>query len=215
MIFSKSNEVIDLVSSYSDKVILCYERFMEILEDMLRGCLYEDKEKYALEISRLESEADKIRHEIIRKLFEGRMLVDSRKSIARLIEGVDKVANLCEDIIQLIYFQNIDGLSEYSEDINAINRITHKQLIELINTIKSLVTKYQMNEMLESIVKIETYESEVDVLEQNIVKSIFKSNLDLAQKNQYRELISNIGSLSDIIEDLSDEIEIIMMSRNI
>jgi uncharacterized protein Yka (UPF0111/DUF47 family) len=39
--------------------------------------------------------------------------------------------------------------------------------------------------------------------------------MGLAEKNQMRELVNMIGSMSDRIEDISDQIEIIMMARKV
>lgn len=215
MFFSKSKEVIDLVSTHSRQVIFCFERYIDMMNEIMNGCEVSKRQELYIEIKGLETGADVIRRDIIRKLFEGRMLVTSRKSIMRLIEGIDNVADITESIIRDLYIQKIEKLEEYRVNIVQVNNITLKQLKILIDIVSLLVTKYEVDEMLNKISIVEKLESEVDTLEYKTISSIFESDLELAHKTQLKVMINRIGAMSDVIEDLSDEVEIIMMSRNV
>jgi uncharacterized protein Yka (UPF0111/DUF47 family) len=64
--------------------------------------------------------------------------------------------------------------------------------------------------------KIEALESKVDAIEIATIKQIFNMpDLELAYKNQLKGLINMVAEISDKIEDLSDEVEIILASRRI
>lgn len=215
MFFSKSEVIKDLVGDHTTAVMACYEKYEEAMDAIMVGCEEATMESYTNKLRSLESQADEVRHMIIRQLLEGGMLVDSRKSLMHVIEAVDTVANITEDIVQEIYIQNI-CLPEFTHDaIKKMSTVTKKQLELLVETVKNIVHKYKIKEMTKIIHEIEGLESEVDDIQQALTKQLFETDFELARKLQYRELINMIGGMSDVIEDISDEIEIIMMARKV
>lgn len=215
MFFSKSVEIEKIMKVYLDALVAGYDFYMNVMEIILKGTTREQTEGYMLEMDRLEREADTIRHQIIRQMLQGGLVVESRKSFMRLIEHMDNIANNCEDIIQEIYLQNMTIHELLIEPFGKINVITKEQLSWLVHAVTGIVSKYDLNELFDVIRKIEDLEAQVDELEHAAVKEIFERPLELAYKMQMRQLISSVGNIADIIEAVSDEIEIIMMARKV
>lgn len=215
MLFSKSEEIKNLVGEHSDAVVNCYDKYEEAITEVLKGCSKNKVEKYTNQLRELESVADSVRHKIIRSLLEGGLLVDSRKSLMHVIEGVDVVADITEDIIQEIYIQGFMIPDFLHEPIREMTTVTKKQLTVLNKAIKSIVSKYKIDKMTKMINEIEELESKVDDLQQGAIKALFETDMELAYKMQIREFVNLIGSMSDIIEDISDSVEIIMMARKV
>lgn len=215
MLFSKSAEIKNLVGEHTEAVINCYEQYEDAIQQVVKGCNEKEIFSYTTKLRVLESEADTVRHKIIRSLLEGGLLVDSRKSLMHVIEGIDSVADTTEDIIQEIYMQRMVIPSFNHEAILQMTQVTKKQLLVLSETIKLIVSKYKIDEMTKMIHEIEDFESEVDKIQQETIKKLFDTDLPLAYKMQIREFINLIGSMSDRIEDISDAVEIIMMARKV
>ena len=215
MLFSKSDKMKELVGKHTDQVMTCYKKYAIAMKDILDGCDHGTIEAYTNTLRVEESKADEIRRQIIRQMLEGGLVVDSRKSIMHVIEAVDGVADLAEDIVQEIYIQTITLPVHTEESILSMIEITDRQLGLLISIVKGVVDRYKAKEMTRIILEIEGIESAVDDLQQNLVKDIYDSELSLAEKMQLREIVNMIGHMSDLIEDISDEIEIIMMARKV
>lgn len=215
MFFSKSEEIKNLVGAHADAVLNCYEAYERSLIKILKGASKKEIKELTKELRHLESEADTVRHNIIRTMLEGGLLVDSRKSLMRVIEGVDVIADTVEDIIQEIDIQQIHMPEFTHEGLIKMSEVTKAQLDLLIEGLKKIVSKYSIKEMTKLIRKIEALESEVDNMQQDLVRQLFKTDLTLAEKMQYRDVINLIGSMSDQIEDISDAVEIIMMARKV
>lgn len=215
MFFSKSEEIKELVGAHADAVMQCYDAYQKALANILGGASKEAITGMTNELRQLESEADSVRHTIIRSMLEGGLLVDSRKSLMHVIEGVDAIADTTEDIIQELDIQQIVMPDFTHKALVEMSEVTKEQLELLIDSIKSIVSKYNIKEMTEIIQKIEILESKVDDLQQKVIRELFNSTLPLAEKMQYREMINLVGSMSDNIEDISDTIEIIMMARKV
>lgn len=215
MLFSKSDKIKDLVGNHTDQVMVCYEKYSVAIRDILGGCDRDAIEVYTNELRVQESLADEIRRQIIRQLLEGGLVIESRKSIMHVIEAVDEIADLSEDIVQQIFIQNIKLPELTHEAILSMSEITRRQLDMLVGIVKGVVTRYKAKDMTKAILQIESMESAVDDLQQNLVKELFESDFELAEKMQLREIINMIGKMSDRIEDISDEVEIIMMARKV
>lgn len=215
MLFSKSEEIKVKIGEHMALVETCLRTCRDDLAILLEGCEREELYKLMQTLRKMESAADYKRHEIIRFLLEGGLLVDSRKSIMHLIEATDRVADISEDIIKEIYYQQLVIPPMLKQAILDMMDVTIKQY-ELLKEAKlNVVSKYKVKEMTKLLLSIETLESQVDDLHMAATLVLFDSDLDLAYKRQLREHLNLIVSLSDLIEDISDEIEIIMMARKV
>lgn len=220
MLFSKSKLVIQKLSTHSTNVRECYLRYMQIFDEFVldqEAILSDDlkMDSYVDQIRKLEKEADAIRHVVIRELLSGGLLLENRKSSVRLIEGLDQVANIAEDIIQMLFYEKISIDEFMVKDIKEINSITLSQLDLFISLLTRTMTKYEERTLLEDIIRIEEYETRVDEVENELVKKIYRLPVELAQKNQFRDLLRLVAGISNLIEDLSDEIEIIASLRRV
>ncbi len=215
MFQSKSKEIEKLLNFQADAVMEvfgCYDRSIVYI---INGC---EKEKIALfmqEIREAEKKADDIRHQILRQLIEGGLLPDSRKLFAHIIERVDDIANICEDIIEEIYLQDLHLEKSLLSPIVSINGITRVQFGILQKALGAIVSNYKTKDLYAMIQEIEKKEAEVDTIEHDAIRYLFEQDMELAKKLQYKAIIRLVGHVADVIEDISDQIEIIMMTRNV
>ena len=218
MLFSKSKLVIQKLNAHSSKVRECFQQYLQIFDEftLQQNEILSDEsrmEVYVEQIKKLEEEADEVRHVVIRELLSGGLLLENRKSSVRLIEGLDQVANMAEDIIQMLFYEGICVEEFMIKDIKEINSITLVQLDLFISLLSRTMTKYEESVLLEDITKVESYEAQVDDLENALIKQIYRLPIELAKKNQYKDLLRLVAGISNLIEDLSDEIEIIAAIR--
>ncbi len=218
MFFKKTNTIIDLLNDHIDAVKSCYQIYMDSFEDIVNLQInnrVDQLNNLTEELKQREHQADLIRHDVIVELLRGGFLVDSRKSTMRLVEGVDKVADTTEDVFKMIAYERIQIPLELHEPLCQMNAITLEQLNSFFDILSKLMTTYDQNQMIRQLVEIEEFESKVDLIEEELIRNLFQMDLDLAEKLQYKSLIKTISSMSDLIEDLSDQVEIILSSRNI
>lgn len=219
MFFNKTNQIIDLLDAHTSAVQSCFETYESSFSEIVNlQSIKDDKafhNDFALKLKTLEHDADIKRHEVIFELLQGGLLVDSRKSTMRLVEGVDQVADTAEDIIQMLVYEKVVLEEFLVEPLIIINKITHKQLDKFVGILSKIVTKYDLQLVINELREIEDFESEVDQIEDDLIKQLFDADIPLANKLQFKELIKLISSMSDSIEDLSDEVEIILASRRI
>lgn len=216
MFFSKEKEIHKLIVKHLNSVSECHNVFCECIDQFFIHGFNDQVLLLKDRVEELESEADRDRHDIIKALLKGALLPESRREILKIIELVDEIANNTEEIIKQICLQNIVFLESIKNDILEINAKTKEQFDLLSKTIEALFTSYkEVQAKYEQINNIELMESDIDDLENKAIKTLYSSDIELARKNQLKYFISKISDTSDIIEDISDIIEIILALRKV
>lgn len=215
MFFSKEKEIYKLIAKHLTSVGECHSTFCQCIEKYFVEGFNDDVLYLKDRVEALESEADRNRHDIIKALLEGALLPESRREILKIIELVDEIANNNEEIIKQIYLQDILFIDAIKADILEINRQTKEQFTLLSNTINNLFKSYKKVMDYEQIRQIELMESNIDNLENKAIKTLYASDIELARKNQLKYFICKISDTSDIIEDISDIVEIILALRKV
>lgn len=215
MFFSKVNEIEKMMKEYTVIIENCFTNYMSIMTEIVNEQNQEQYSGFMVTMKQLESEADKKRHALIRQLLEGGLVLDSRKSLMHVIEGLDGVADLAEEIVREFYLTHMPIETATGHGVLQMNQVIHKQLLHLIETVVAVVTTYDLESLFSLLTTIEQLETEVDVIQQRAIKEIYNQELSLAEKMQQRVLIDKVAKMADDIEDVSDLIEIIMMTRKV
>ena len=63
--------------------------------------------------------------------------------------------------------------------------------------------------------EIKDMEGKVDVVELRAIKKIYDSDIQLSMKNYIKYFISKIADISDLIENISDAIQIMIVFRRV
>ena len=214
-LFSKSKLAFELISVHLDAVLKCYDLSTQAIEKLLVAGPGAEAEALAIQVDKMESQADEARHKIIKTFLEGALLPESRREVLKLIELTDEIANKTESNIRQIALQQIVFPSEIKGNILRINDKTKDQLVILRKVIESLFSNFESQVNHNELIKINSLESEIDQYEESAIKLIYNSKLDLAEKYQLRDIIADLADVSDIVEDISDMIEIIMVLRKV
>jgi uncharacterized protein len=207
----KEKEVEELIVRHIQLVKQTLTEFSALVGDYLNR----DKQfkEDAYRIHTLEHEADSTRRQVSRKLCQGAFLPIFREDYVVLLELIDKIANKAEATSDLIVLTRpripdflIEGLRELTE-----------ATVRCFDPIENLYDLFQkkLSEVLATAAKVEEGEQAVDMLQWNLIKAVFKSDLSLAEKLLLKELIDDIATISDRIEDVSDRFEIMVVKRSI
>jgi len=190
----------------------CLEKFEESVLAFLRGD-YEGALRAAMEVHRLESEADSERREIQRGLFRGAFMPLLREDFLKLTELMDSVANKAEEVCDQLVLERPEIPEEVREELEAIPSVTVEAFGELAECVRSLWEN--VDEALERAAVIQAKEHEVDELRWRALRKVFGSDMELARKLQMRDLVARMSEISDRIEDASDYIVVIAVKSRV
>jgi len=213
-LFKKEQSIQKLIFEYLDTMKLCQDSFLKALQTcLLNGTLCENFDFFIKQTHKFESKADDINDEINNLMYGKALIPDSRGDIMTLIEAMDAIPDLFERILYMVQTQRLTVPEFLVEDIRDLVRISLECCDLLARQATALLKK---TEGIRSLLNtIDTNESHCDHIERRIITKIFESDIDPLQKLQIKDLIVEIGDISDEAEKVSRRINIISMKRRV
>ena len=146
---------------------------------------------------------------------DGPFLPSTRSDLISIATSCDKIANKCEDVAKLMVYQRFFFPADCNASILEIVDITKKQFELLKSAVSQLFGKF--NTLLKNhaiLDDIRGLESQVDSVEETVYQQIFDmESLALSQKLQAVSFLDIICDISDIIENIADQIQIMLINR--
>ncbi len=211
IIFKKEKRVVKLCLAHADKILECAEAATAATSHWIRVEIDEAK-TYQDTVGRLETEADDLRREIRDALYEGAYLPQIREDLFRLIQLVDRVANTCEDVWEFFATQIPDIPDEYRNEFAEIMDLSLQTVRMMHDALQTYFKpKGKIKRVREQLESIYLAESRIDRMEWKLTRRIFKSDLELPRKTQLQRALSTMTRISDLAEDVADEIDLIAM----
>ena len=207
----------DKKEAEADRLLM---RHAEIIGEVLRefkkmfACYMRNEKAFkeqAYKVHTMEHEADMVRREIAVKLNEGAFLPVYREDYVALADRVDKIANGAESVGDYIVLTRPAIPDFLVEDFQRMVDITLKTYGPLEGALGFL--HKNMDEILEIRQKVGEGEQEVDKMVWDMTKHLFKSDLDLALKLHIKGLLDKVANLSNRIEDVADQLEVMVIKR--
>jgi len=215
MIFRKKDDrVQNCFEDHHHSVAECLEDMQDFFKELFsENCDKNKLESIYVSIDSSESAADReLRH--IVDLLSGAFLPMTRSNLIAIVQNTDDIANACQSIARRVLLEKIQLPKELHHDILEIINITRGQLDILYKAIDKLLNNFggllKNKKILDD---IRREESRVDNIEEMLHERIFDMDITLTEKIYYRDLVSRIGQISDIIEDLSDRMQIMLVER--
>ena len=212
--FKKEQIIQKLIFQYLDTMKLCQDSFLKALKAcLLDGSLCENFDFFIKQTHKFESKADDINDEINNLMYGKALIPDSRGDILGLLGAMDAIPDLFERILYMIQTQRITIPENLIPDMQDLVRISLECCDLLARQVTALLKKTEGIRAL--VTTIDTNESHCDHIERRIITKIFKSDMDPLQKLQVKDLIVEIGNISDEADQVSRRINIISMKRRV
>ena len=196
----KEQVVIDGITKHMKLLCSALEAFQRGLRDDNRVLMDEVKD--------LERDADMIRREVISKIYEGAFLPYLRPSLCKLTEIVDQVFDLLEDAAYL--YRILKPQSAIQKDIVQIAALNLEMCRMLLISFESLMTG---GDLREKGLAIRVYEKKIDDIKFDLLSDLRTIDVtDFWEGKTLSDFASRLTSISDVIEDASDYLQVINVS---
>jgi predicted phosphate transport protein (TIGR00153 family) len=176
--------------------------------DLLKTALEKDDRNLMRNLIDLERESDSIRREIISKIYEGAFLPYLRPDLCRFVEIVDHVFDVLENTV--LYY--LDG--KIPEQIkNECIRVAYLNLKICEMFLITFEALLKGDDLREKTLAIRIYEKKIDDIKFSLIRDIHKIPVSNFWEGKIlSDFISGLTTISDIIEDASDYLQIINVS---
>jgi hypothetical protein len=208
----REEEVISLMDQHLEKVEECLESMRKTVEDYLKGDIDSAKAN-GLKTHNLEGEADGLRRRIIEEFHKGAFLPALREDLIGLALSVDKVADRAESTCDFIMLTRPDILEEFKEDFRKITIDSIAVFSPMKEGKRNLFKDFSLSR--EKTIEVHGLEAKVDDEEWKLNRRIFTSELPLARKMHLRDVVWHIASVSDVIEDAADVLEVLIIKKQV
>jgi predicted phosphate transport protein (TIGR00153 family) len=177
------------------------------IEVFQRG-LEEKNKKLMDDVKELEREADIIRREVISRIYEGAFLPYLRPSLCKLTELVDNVFDCLEDAAYLYQTLKPQGLIQ--KDVDQVASLNLEMCRMLLISFEALMSG---GDLREKALAIRVYEKKIDDIKFDLLADLRTIPVsDFWEGKTLSDFVSSLISISDVIEDASDYLEVINVS---
>jgi predicted phosphate transport protein (TIGR00153 family) len=184
----------------------------------LETCLTDDKACgdfgfLSDETHRFESQADDVREQIKTLMYSKILLPESRGDILRLLDGIDHIPRYMEITLNMIKTQMLVIPDFLVADIRELLGASLEACELMSQQVEDL---FKRNGQIKELVSIiDEKESQCDKIERRLISTIFESDLDGFQKLQLKELVIYLGEISDHVDVISKQINIMNLKRRV
>ena len=215
LIFSNKNPKLSkCFSDHREDVVNCFGKFEEFFK-----VLFSDNpdpatlQSLKIAVDNCENAADgELRHVV--DLLSDSFLPTTRTHLITVVQTTDDVANLCQEIVRHIMLEKVEMPTAIRADLLEIIAITKTQLSILYNAVDLLINDFKtLNNDRKVLDDVRAEESKVDNIQAALHERIFTLDISLAEKVYFRDMMEHICDLSDMIEDISDKIQIMLVER--
>ncbi len=215
MQFRKKDDQVTLkVNEHHEEISKAFASFNEFFTVLLTD--NPDVNRLAsikVNIDSCEASADrKVRETIL--LLKKSFLPSTRKNIISILQLTDEIANRCQSVTRQIMLEKIRLPKDVHSDVLEIIKITAGQLKLIYTATEQLFNDYKTIYKDRTILHdISVEETHIDNIENLLHERIFNLDLSLCEKIYYTDVIKNICQISDILEDIADQIQIMLIER--
>ncbi|MDZ7697996.1 MAG: DUF47 family protein [Deltaproteobacteria bacterium] len=213
LFFKKQHQVESLIYDYLENLKMSKEHFYKALNVCFEQGICGEFDFQIDRTHKFESKADDVREDIKTLMYEKALLPESRGDIMGLLEAMDQVPRLFELVLFMIKTQKLMVPEFLILDLKELLDVTMESCALMVKQVETL---FQRREGIRALVStIDLNESHADHIERRIITKIFDSDIDPFQKLQLKEMIVNVGDISDQVDRISKRVNIISMKRRV
>jgi predicted phosphate transport protein (TIGR00153 family) len=201
---SQVDQFLDLIT----KGTLC-------MREGIRSYLEGDDEDFQSRLERVhdyERKADELRRRTEEMLYTHSLIPESRADVLRLLENLDDVIDCANHILQEFDVQQPDVEIGYFDLFVQVADKNVRAVEQVVQAARAFFRSE--SQQRDCINKVDFYESEADLVGLRLKKQIYQSDLDLARKHHLRYFADALESLSDIAQEVSEQLAIASIKRS-
>ncbi|MBC7121140.1 MAG: DUF47 family protein [Candidatus Methanosuratus sp.] len=207
-------EVISSCEKHLEKIFTIVNKFKSYIDVFLDGDLEKAKE-FANEIISIEREADNIKEDIINELMRSSLHPMDQDAIIRLVMTSDDIAaHIKSATRKLQYSHSNDIPDDVKFRIRELVGVLLEEAVSLMETIESLLKR--SGEVVSKAERTERLEEKIDDLRLELIAKILVWGDRAEHVSDWlmvKEVVENIESASDRMEDTADLIRTIAILR--
>jgi predicted phosphate transport protein (TIGR00153 family) len=158
-----------------------------------------------------EHAADLKRRAIESAMYGKSLIPESRGDILGMLEAIDLVPGKCESVLYQVWMQNMSIPAEFTDHIRQLVAVNLESGRALCQTMRELFIR--VKNVHGGATMVSESERQSDGIERTLIKQIFSSQIDKVDMILLKELVLEIGAISDLAENAAERLMIISVKR--
>ncbi len=209
--FGKKNAVYEKTEKYLNRIRETIEMFRKTMENYFGNGISREFKEMIENTHLSESMADDLRREIELEMYQKSLIPESRGDILGLIEATDAVLNKAQSVLYQIETESLNIPQELKEDLL---KLINNNIYAFEGAIEGFRTLFHsLKDVREKVKEVDKRESSSDRMERDLIRRVFSSGYEIGQKILLKDLIIEIGNISDKSEEVTDRLNIIAAKR--
>ena len=190
----KGQEVIDRLAQFTDQVVVIVQKMQDAVERFAADH-YEELDKAACELDRLESRADDTKEAILDELAVGTMFPMGRADLARLVSSMDNIANLATGAVDRISMRKFSLPPAMNEQLVKLAAVD----VEAVQALRDAVLAMgsDMRLAIELARRVDGIESRADDIYAELYQSMYDFDTDYKTFHQLKTIIERLENVAD------------------
>lgn len=204
---------------HADVVLETVETLEKALQAWYDGN-YEEMDKLAVEVDRLEDVADRIKEEIRDSLSSKLMMAVAREDVLIYLHMQDKVADAAEDTAKWLLVKRPEKISPEIKDLilemgrESIKaaKLVYEAIVQMDRVIESGFSEGEINREYEIIRQIESVENKIDSLDTRLMQIVFENaeGMEWSEGFYVLNIARTLSNISDKAKDSAERIRLMM-----
>ena len=212
LLWRKEQQIINKVKSYLEEISVCRDKFKICMQQLIQNGVNPQNPDLVEKVHQAESRADDIRREIELDLYQRALIPESRGDVLGLLETLDDIPGIFQSLCYQMSSQKIEVPKEFQNRFFEILEI-NIEAYDLLGD--AIIGFFYKKDVSRNIQRIDERESSSDRMERALITGIFDSSMDKADKILLKEIVVNIGDISDQVEVVSDRLTLAIVKRRI
>jgi predicted phosphate transport protein (TIGR00153 family) len=208
---SSEQKALDIAQDHCRKIVSAVKELSLLYDDWVEGD-YKGAEERLNRVSRIEGEANKLKHELLEQLSKATTMVN-REDLMRLALVVDEIADVAEGTgFRILDIQDWEPDANFKKEMQSLV----EKLISATEKLRLSIFMLSQNpsKSLEFADEVDAIEKDADLIQRRVGHSLYASKLEPKTLIMLKELIAHFEEMADTAERAADAIRIVAMARS-
>jgi len=212
MLFRKQYETAKKIDALFNAIDKCVSLFKDTVSRLIVEGPTAQNDEAAMRVHDAEGRVDDIVREIEIAMYENALIPESRGDVLGILESIDKIPDTLQSLVFQLSHQNIKVPYQFKD---TMLRLVDVNLEAYVFLKEAVINLFYNKDVQALISQIDRRESTSDKIVRELIKAIFNCQIDKADKILLKQIVSNIGDISDFCEDTTGRLRIAIIKRRI
>ncbi len=202
------------IQLHMEQVIKCVQKMSEAIEAAESG-RYDELDRYSLEVSQLEHQADQIKNDIRGRLLKRVFMPIDRAEVLEIVLLQDALADTAEDVCKVLTFKKLPFPADCSEEFSEffrLNLLAFEIVAKIIRQLDELIESGFGGVEAERVRALATEtaytEHQADLVQVKLLKKIYAHDHEMShgEFHLWMRFTNVLSQISNVSEELADRV---------